>query len=151
MVGWSMSAKRNDEHTHKCDDWTEEYLVWKQEMVVKPEVIYVSYLFILGQHAKNEVTEYSVMCSIFELQSALWAIGNWTYRVICEAKIPMFTEYSVNPPILDLQSTLYVHFFMVHRVLCKSHTEWRLSHAHFLKGSRQKKNCKFYDNLSKGG
>ena len=22
MVGWSMSAKRNDEHTHKCDDWT---------------------------------------------------------------------------------------------------------------------------------
>ena len=48
MVGWSMSAKRNDEHTHKCDDWTEEYLVWKQEMVVKPEVIYVSYLFILG-------------------------------------------------------------------------------------------------------
>ena len=47
MVGWSMSAKRNDEHTHKCDDWTEEYLVWKQEMVVKPEVIYVSYLFIL--------------------------------------------------------------------------------------------------------
>ena len=48
MVGWSMSAKRNDEHTHKCDDWTEEYLVWKQEMVVKPKVIYVSYLFILG-------------------------------------------------------------------------------------------------------
>ena len=47
MVGWSMSAKRNDEHTHKCDDLTEEYLVWKQEMVRKPEVIYVSYLFIL--------------------------------------------------------------------------------------------------------
>ena len=42
-----MSAKQNDEHTHKGDDWTEEYLVWKKEMVVKPEVIYVSYLFIL--------------------------------------------------------------------------------------------------------
>ena len=25
--------KRNDEHTHKCDDLTEEYLVWKQEIV----------------------------------------------------------------------------------------------------------------------
>ena len=49
MVGWSMSAKRNDEHTHKCDDWTEEYLVWKPELVKKPEVIYVSYLFILGK------------------------------------------------------------------------------------------------------
>ena len=48
MVGWSMSAKRNDEHTHKCDDWTEEYLVWKPELVKKPEVIYVSYLFILA-------------------------------------------------------------------------------------------------------
>ena len=45
-----MSAKRNDEHTHKRDDWTEEYLVWKQEMVVKPEVIYVSYLFILEEN-----------------------------------------------------------------------------------------------------
>ena len=33
---------------HKCDDWTEEYLVWKQEIVRKPEVIYVSYMFILG-------------------------------------------------------------------------------------------------------
>ena len=43
-----MSAKGNDEHTHKCDECTEEYLVWKQEMVVKPEVIYISYLFILG-------------------------------------------------------------------------------------------------------
>ena len=47
MVGWSMSAKQNDEHTHKCDDWTAEYLVWKQEIVRKPEVIYVSYMFIL--------------------------------------------------------------------------------------------------------
>ena len=79
--------------------------------------------YLLCQHAKNEVTEYSVMCSIFELQSALLAIGNWTYRVICEAKIPMFTDHSVNPPILDLQSTLYVNFSMVHRVLCKSLTE----------------------------
>ena len=56
MVGWSMSAKRNDEHTHKCDDWTEEYLVWKQEMVVKPEVIYVSYLFILDEPKSSILT-----------------------------------------------------------------------------------------------
>ena len=40
--------KQSDEHTHKCDDWTEAYLVWKQEIVRKPEVIYVSYMFILG-------------------------------------------------------------------------------------------------------
>ena len=56
MVGWSMSAKRNDEHTHKCDDWTEEYLLWKQEMVVKPEVIYVSYLFILAYVLSAEMS-----------------------------------------------------------------------------------------------
>ena len=35
--------KWNDEHTHKCDDWTEEYLVWKQEIVRN------TYMLILDQ------------------------------------------------------------------------------------------------------
>ena len=39
--------KQNDEHAHKCS-CSEEYLVWKPELVKKPEVIYVSYLFILA-------------------------------------------------------------------------------------------------------
>ena len=43
-----------DPDTHKCDDWTEEYLVWKPELVKKPEVIYVSYLFILGSLSEYE-------------------------------------------------------------------------------------------------
>ena len=31
--------KQNDEHAHKCS-CSEEYLVWKPELVKKPEVIY---------------------------------------------------------------------------------------------------------------
>ena len=56
MVGWSMSAIRNDEHTHKCDDWTEEYLVWKHEIVRKPEVILVMGSYFDKSHtiAKNK-------------------------------------------------------------------------------------------------
>ena len=67
---------------------------------------YFSRDYLLCQHAKIEVTEYSVKCSIFDLQSALWAMGKLTYRVICKAYLAMFAEYSVSPPKLDLQSTL---------------------------------------------
>ena len=61
MVGWSMSAKRNDEHTHKCDDWTEEYLVWKQEIVRQPEVIYISYMFILAWPSERKDCNYVII------------------------------------------------------------------------------------------
>ena len=70
-----MSAKRNDEHTHKCDDWTEEYLVWKQEMVVKPEVIYVSYLFILDRAwlpSERESDQYFLLVELTHNQ--LWLV-----------------------------------------------------------------------------
>ena len=61
MVGWSMSAKQNDEHTHKCDDWTEEYLVWKQEIVRQPEVIYISYMFILAWPSERKDCNYVII------------------------------------------------------------------------------------------
>ena len=50
--GWLLNddclQKQNEEHTNKCDDWTEDYFVWKNLVVPKAEVIYTSSIFTLA-------------------------------------------------------------------------------------------------------
>ena len=84
--------KRNDEHTHKCDDWTEEYLVWKKEKVTKPEVFYVSYMFILAWDTKTMTLYFSWLHKVkyFLLVKINWCHVNkafyiHTYKPVCRA------------------------------------------------------------------
>ena len=44
--------------------------------------------------------------SVSALQSTLWAMVKWTYRVLCMSIFTWFTEYSVKHPKIDLQITL---------------------------------------------
>ena len=37
-----------------------------------------------------------------ELQSTLWTMVKWTYRVFCKFILTLFTEHSVKPPKIDL-------------------------------------------------
>ena len=42
-----MPTETYDEQTNKCEDGTENYLVWKKVKVLKPELIYISSIFTL--------------------------------------------------------------------------------------------------------
>ena len=47
--------------------------------------------------------------SVSALQSTLWAMVKWTYRVLCMSIFTWFTEYSVKHPKIDYSLSLFYH------------------------------------------
>ena len=127
--------KRNDEHTHKCDDWTEEYLVWKPELVKKPEVIYVSYLFILGYDIENlpktEKLDRLLQCMIDWIYHIMFVFSMNMSMKILDQHFLSNTNFICNSPsphsgFITKKKYTIIHclFFNVLLTLCRGYQCW---------------------------